>query len=229
MSSGDSSASVYLGLGSNVGNRPRNLKAGLRALREAGVEVRRASSLYLTEPVGDPDDPWYVNCVVALHEPPAADELLEACLAAERRAGRRPLPPGATRDPAASTPPRDPAASGAARSPAVSRPPRELDVDLLLYGELLRDDPELTVPHPRMHQRRFVLQPLAEIAPRARHPGRDRSVREMLADLAGLDEPGAREGVWLLAGPLPTGGRRPGADGGERPGERRESPHRTDR
>lgn len=203
MSSGDSSAGVYLGLGSNVGNRPRNLGAGLRALREAGVALGRASSLYLTEPVGDPQDPWYVNCVVALRDSPPADELLEACLAAERRAGRRPLPSTPPRDPAASTPPSSPAASGSSCGPAASTPPRELDVDLLLYGDLERDDPGLTVPHPRMHRRRFVLQPLAEIAPRARHPRRDRSVREMLADLAGLDEPGAREGVWLLAGPLP--------------------------
>lgn len=196
MSSGESSASVYLGLGSNLGDRPRNLGSGLRGLRDAGVEVRRASSLYLTEPVGDPGDPWYVNCVVALQGPPPADELLDICLDVERRAGGRSRP----------RPVRRP-------TPSAPRPPRALDVDLLLYGDVERNEPELTVPHPRMHHRRFVLQPLAEIAPRARHPRRDRSVREMLAELDELDEPGAREGVWLLARPLPFSGGH-GAEGG---------------
>jgi 2-amino-4-hydroxy-6-hydroxymethyldihydropteridine diphosphokinase len=134
---------VYLGLGSNLGHREATLDEALRLLDERGLGVRRVSSLYLTEPVGGPPQDWFVNAVAAGVTSLGAAELLEACLGVERALGR-------VRQ----------ARNG----------PRTLDLDLLLYGEATIERPGLVVPHPRLHERRFVLVPLAEIAPGLRHP-----------------------------------------------------------
>ena len=164
--------STYLGLGSNLGNRTANLCAGLDALGGAGLTIRSVSSFYLAEPEDSArnDDPWYVNSVVAVGGATDASELLHLCLEIEQRHGR-------VRD-----------NSGRPR-------PRRLDVDILMFGDATIDEPSLRVPHPRMHERRFVLEPLSEIAPQARHPVEQASVAELLERLRAGDR------VWLLAPP----------------------------
>lgn len=144
---------VYLGLGSNLGDRERNLREAIHHLRRV-VHVSAVSDLYETEPVGIKAQPWFLNAVLAATTRLAPMELLRACQAIERRLGRP-----------------DTSRSG----------PRTIDIDLLLYDDLVLDSAALTLPHPRLHERRFVLEPLAELAPELRHPRLKRTVRELLA------------------------------------------------
>jgi len=149
---------VLLGLGSNLGDRDANLVAALDRLEEEGaVEVVAMSKIRTTSPVGGPPQPDYRNAaaVVETHLPPR--KLLAALKRAEQHVGRE---PGGER-----------------------WGPREVDVDLLLYGDETIDEPDLVVPHPRMHERRFVLEPAAEIAPTWTHPKLRRTMRELLEDL----------------------------------------------
>jgi 2-amino-4-hydroxy-6-hydroxymethyldihydropteridine diphosphokinase len=148
---------VYLSLGSNVGDRAKNLKDAISALADSGVEVRKVSSIYETEPVDLLEQPWFLNCVVEAQTKVAPLDLLHALRAIEARMGSKKL---------------------------VAKGPRLIDIDILLYADETIDTPELQVPHPRMHLRRFVLVPFAEIAPRARHPRSGRSAVEMLASTA---------------------------------------------
>ncbi len=172
--------SVYLGLGSNVGNRIAHLRAGLAGLRKRGLKLRAVSSFYLTEPdlrAGSPgtattDHPWYVNCVAAVDDAPNADLLMDLCLEVEEDHGR----PRRT--------------TSAEYGPPE---PRTLDIDVLMIGERIIEDTAIRVPHPRMQERRFVLAPLAEIAPQARHPVTEATISDMLDALP------QRERVWLLA------------------------------
>jgi 2-amino-4-hydroxy-6-hydroxymethyldihydropteridine diphosphokinase len=134
-------------LGSNLGDRERTLLDAVEALRaEPGVEVAAVSSLIETEPVGVLDQPRFVNGVVALETALPARALLELLLALERRFGR-------------------------SREGVPAQGPRTLDLDLLLYGDEEIDEPGLEVPHPRLHERAFVLGPLAELAPELEIPG----------------------------------------------------------
>jgi 2-amino-4-hydroxy-6-hydroxymethyldihydropteridine diphosphokinase len=128
----------YVGLGSNIGDREEHLRSGLLAMARGGVPPVAVSSLWETEPVSGAGPAWFLNMVarVATDLPP--EDVLAVLLAAERERGRNRGRPNA---------------------------PRELDLDLLLLGDLKRDTPELTLPHPRLWSRRFVLAPLAEIAP----------------------------------------------------------------
>jgi 2-amino-4-hydroxy-6-hydroxymethyldihydropteridine diphosphokinase len=134
---------VFLSLGSNVGDRQENLRAAIAALAGAAVEVKRVSSSYETEPVDLLEQPWFLNCVVQGETAVPAVELLRALREIERRMGSKKL---------------------------IARGPRLIDIDILLYGQQSIDAPELQVPHPRMHLRRFVLVPLVELAPNAEHP-----------------------------------------------------------
>jgi 2-amino-4-hydroxy-6-hydroxymethyldihydropteridine diphosphokinase len=131
---------AYVGLGANLGDRERMLRAAVDALAaEEGIEVVSVSTLRETEPVGVGEQPRFLNGAAELETTLTARELLDRLLAVEQRFGRV----------------RFPGEHG----------PRTLDLDLLLYGDETIDEPGLAVPHPRMHERRFVLEPLAELAP----------------------------------------------------------------
>jgi 2-amino-4-hydroxy-6-hydroxymethyldihydropteridine diphosphokinase len=147
---------VYLSLGSNVGNRGGNLRRAIEELRRSGIAVRRVSSFYETEPVDVPDQPWFVNCVVEVETDQGALELLRALQAIEQHMGRVRTTP---------------------------RGPRTVDLDILFFGGAVMDTPELTIPHPRLEGRRFVLEPLNEIAPELRDPATGWPVAEMLSAL----------------------------------------------
>jgi 2-amino-4-hydroxy-6-hydroxymethyldihydropteridine diphosphokinase len=142
---------VYLVLGSNLGDRAANLHAAITRLGELG-RVAAVSAFYETEPMELAQQPWFVNCAVALETELMPRQLLGRVLAIEQAMGRRRLQP---------------------------KGPRIIDIDILLFGSSVIDTAGLTVPHPAMHERRFVLEPLAEIAPDARHPIFKRTVREL--------------------------------------------------
>jgi 2-amino-4-hydroxy-6-hydroxymethyldihydropteridine diphosphokinase len=137
---------AYVGLGANLGDREATIRAAVDALAvEDGIEVVALSTLRVTEPVGVGEQPLFLNGAVAVETTREPRELLELLLAVELRFGRVRVPG--------------------------ERGPRTLDLDLLLYGDELIDEPELTVPHPRLHERRFVLEPLAELDPELVVPG----------------------------------------------------------
>jgi len=146
---------AYLSLGSNVGDRTANLRAAIDRLAEAG-QVQAVSAFYETEPVDVLDQPWFLNCVVAVETEMPPRGLLNLALAIERAMGRH-----RTRE----------------------KGPRTIDIDILLFGSRVIDEPGLRIPHPAMHERRFVLEPLAEIAPGVLHPTLKKTARELLAQL----------------------------------------------
>ena len=146
---------VYLGLGSNQGDRRAYLEAAIARLGELG-RVTALSSIYETEPVELTRQEWFLNCVLALETELLPRQLLKRILDIEHTLGRkRRLPKG----------------------------PRTLDIDILLFGRAVVVLPGLKIPHPALDQRRFVLAPLAEIAPEARHPVLKRTARELLDTL----------------------------------------------
>ncbi len=192
--SGEAEIAVYVGLGSNIGDREANLCEAIERIKALGLEIKSESSLYETEPVGLRDQPWFLNLVIetmivdvltseygpVLGDPETTatiqgEALLSELLKIEDEMGReRTIPDG----------------------------PRVIDIDLLLFGDKIiahsKDDEEWSVidstdvfvPHPRMHLRRFVLEPLCEIAPEIVHPVLRTTCREMLASLD--DDSGVR-------------------------------------
>lgn len=142
---------VYLSLGSNLGDRVANLQTAITQLASLG-KVEAVSSFYETEPVELTAQPWFVNCAVKLDTEKMPRQLIAGILALERGMGRQ---------------------------RKQKNGPRIIDIDILLFGSSMIDLPSLTVPHPKMHERRFVLEPLAEIAPDSRHPVLKRTVREL--------------------------------------------------
>ena len=146
---------VFLSLGSNLGDRVANIRKALEQLTGVGVTITRVSSLYKTEPMDFRPQAWFVNCVAEAETRLMPMQLLAAVKTLERALGRR---------------------------RGVAKGPRAIDIDILLYESVVVRSAALTVPHPRMAERRFVLLPLRELAGNVRHPISKRTVYEMLAE-----------------------------------------------
>jgi 2-amino-4-hydroxy-6-hydroxymethyldihydropteridine diphosphokinase len=152
---------VFLSLGSNVGDRFVNLRAAIGALPGTGFTVRHMSSTYETEQVDYLQQDWFLNCVVEGESELSAIELLRALRGIEMQMGSKKL---------------------------IAKGPRLIDIDILLYGAETIETAELQVPHPRMTQRKFVLVPLAEIAPTLRHSTWSGNVEQLLASTSDRSE-----------------------------------------
>jgi 2-amino-4-hydroxy-6-hydroxymethyldihydropteridine diphosphokinase len=142
---------VYLSLGSNVGDREAHLRDALARLGAAG-RVIAVSSFYETEPVEFTHQPWFLNCAVALETGQTPQQLMTALLAIEEEMGRRRVQ---------------------------KKGPRSIDIDILMFDDMVMDLKELTIPHPAMQDRRFVLEPLAKIAPDVAHPVFKKTISEL--------------------------------------------------
>ena len=134
---------IYLGLGSNIGDGEGHFRFAIHSLRDRGIAVWKCASLYSTQPRDVEDQPWFLNTVLEVRTLLEPELVMEECLDIERNAGR-------VRD--------------------VAKGPRPLDIDILLYRDRIVELPNLTIPHPRFRQRRFVMVPLAEVAPNAADP-----------------------------------------------------------
>jgi 2-amino-4-hydroxy-6-hydroxymethyldihydropteridine diphosphokinase len=142
---------VYLSLGSNLGDREAHLEDAQNRLGAIG-RIVAVSSFYETEPVEFTDQPWFLNCAVALETALTPQQLMTSLLGIEEAMGRQRVR---------------------------RKGPRIIDIDILLFGDTIVDTAEVTIPHPAMHERRFVLEPLAEIAPNLLHPVRRKAIREL--------------------------------------------------
>ena len=166
---------AYLSLGSNLGNREGMLQEALRLLQAPDLRVVRVSPVYETEPMELRDQPWFLNLVAEIETDLLPRQLLARTRKIEKELGRK---------------------------RKVSKGPRTIDIDILLYGSFVIDTPDLQVPHPRMAERRFVLEPLAQLAPELRHPVLRRTVSELLAATRG-------QVVREKSGPLRAGPAKP--------------------
>jgi 2-amino-4-hydroxy-6-hydroxymethyldihydropteridine diphosphokinase len=144
---------VYLSLGSNLGDRRAHLREAVERLAAQDVRVLRESSIYETEPRDLREQPWFLNQMVEAETDLFPRQLLRRAQTIEHDMGRR---------------------------RAVAKGPRVIDIDIVLFGNSVMHAAELEIPHPRMHQRRFVLEPLAELSPDLRHPVTGHTVRQML-------------------------------------------------
>jgi 2-amino-4-hydroxy-6-hydroxymethyldihydropteridine diphosphokinase len=144
---------IYISLGSNLGDRAANLERAIEALSEIGARVLRRSSIYETEPVDFLAQPWFLNCVVEAGTSLEPRQLLEELQSIERKLGSRKL---------------------------VLRGPRIIDLDILFYESAVIHEAGIEIPHPRLAERRFVLVPLADLAPGLRHPVLCKTAAELL-------------------------------------------------
>jgi len=145
---------VYIALGSNLGDRAENLRLAREQIESPDLHVLRESSIYETAPRDVEDQPWFLNQVIECETDLFPRQLLMRLQKIERGMGRK---------------------------RRMAKGPREIDLDILLFGNVVMKAPELEIPHPRMAERRFVLEPLSELAPEKKHPGTRRTMREMLA------------------------------------------------
>ena len=151
---------VYLSLGSNLGDRERNIEQALTQLAAAGVRLITRSSLYETAPQDVLDQAWFLNMAVEAETSLFPLRLMSVIQKIERELGR------------------------IRGQGAIRRGPRTIDIDILLFGSVLIETPQLTIPHPRMLRRRFVLEPLLEIAPQPRHPKNKEPLTKYAKDVA---------------------------------------------
>jgi 2-amino-4-hydroxy-6-hydroxymethyldihydropteridine diphosphokinase len=145
---------IYLALGSNIGDREKNLRGAIRLIGESGIAIATLSSIYETEPVDYLDQPWFLNAVLEAQTDLPAPQLLATLSNIESQMGSK---------------------------KAFAKGPRLIDLDILLYGNETIAAPDLQIPHPRMLLRNFVLAPLAEIAPTLRHPSWPATAAELLS------------------------------------------------
>lgn len=146
---------AYISLGSNVGDREQQIAAALQGLAARNIQITKQSSIYSTEPVDVESQAWFLNCVVEVETELMPRQLLKALQEIENELGRKRM---------------------------VRRGPRVIDLDILLYGSSVIRTAELDIPHPRLIRRRFMLVPLAEIAPALRHPLENKTIEEILAE-----------------------------------------------
>jgi 2-amino-4-hydroxy-6-hydroxymethyldihydropteridine diphosphokinase len=144
--------SIFLGLGSNIGDRKQNLVQAQALLNET---VIRSSSFYDTEPVGFLEQPWFLNLVIEIESSLKAAKLLQRCMDVEKQMGRiREIPKG----------------------------PRVIDIDILFYGNVIVNEPNLIIPHPAIQERKFVLEPMNEIAQDFVHPVLQKTISQLLQE-----------------------------------------------
>ena len=148
---------VYISLGSNLGDRAEHLRQAREQIDSQDLRLLRASSIYETAPRDVEDQPWFLNQVIECETDLFPRQLLARLQKIERAMGRK---------------------------RRVAKGPREIDLDILLFGDAVVKAPELEVPHPRLAERRFVLEPLAELVAEKKHPGTRKTMREMLAAVA---------------------------------------------
>jgi len=149
---------VYLGLGSNLGCRSGNISRAIRALNDSAIAVSGTSELYETSPVGFTHQPAFLNMVCAANTDLSVSNLLKTIKGIEQSIGR---------------------------TPSFTNGPREIDIDILFYGEQIIHTNSVSVPHPRLHERLFVLVPLAELAPSFIHPTLGKTISELIIEALG--------------------------------------------
>jgi 2-amino-4-hydroxy-6-hydroxymethyldihydropteridine diphosphokinase len=147
---------AYLSLGSNLGDRAAYIERALELLSGPDLKIVRRSALYETEPRDVKAQPWFLNIAAEVETRLFPRQLLARVEKIEKELGRKRI---------------------------VVKGPRTIDIDILLFGRFVVNTPDLVIPHPRMHERRFVLEPLAELAPELRHPVTKKTIRELLASV----------------------------------------------